>query len=441
MGIPFYFASLLKSHRGITRPIKQRADVDVLGVDFNCLIHRYLKEENPIQSIVDAFEHIVNEICRPKHLLIAMDGVVPYAKIVQQRYRRMRTPENPSPIFDRNQISPGTPYMKELEEVLVHRFPYAVMSGTGEPGEGEHKLFQMIRKLPESERKNVSIYGLDADLILICLQHMGVSETMTLLRESGEFNDPKLETADFSMLSIQGLHAELPIPIDQYIALSILCFGNDFMPNLGMFSLREGGYERALNMYEQSGKPDLLTYEGRGIFLASAEKEEMNVFKERIHLRRRPEEKALWGRDGSQFERMYYLHVLDGVQNVEPVVHAFWKTFHWTLHYFRTNEALNWDWVYPYPDAPLVKNIMDFDEALPTPADKNFTVSNQLQFILPSKSLRKAKKLVKFPDEIYTDTRHPWMKRHDWEMDPRISLPWSPISDECEIFPLVIQTT
>ena len=137
MGIPFYFASLLKSHRGLTRIIKQRTDVDVLGVDFNCLIHRYLKEESPIQSVVDAFEHIINETCRPKHLLIAMDGVVPYAKIVQQRYRRMRTPEKTSDLFDRNQISPGTPYMKDLEKALVAKFPYAITSGTSEAGEGE----------------------------------------------------------------------------------------------------------------------------------------------------------------------------------------------------------------------------------------------------------------------------------------------------------------
>jgi len=438
MGIPFYFASLLKSHRGLTKIVKQRIDVDVLGVDFNCLIHRYLKEESPIQSVVDAFEHIVNETCRPKHLLIAMDGVVPYAKIVQQRYRRMRTPEKPSDVFDRNQISPGTPYMKELEKALVARFPYAVMSGTSEPGEGEHKLFQMIRKLPPSERKDVSIYGLDADLILICLQHMNVSQTMTLLRESAEFNDPKLETAEFSMLMIQALNDQLPLPTDQYIALSILCFGNDFMPNLGMFSLREGGYERALQIYEKAGNPDLLSYDGRGIFLEFAEKDEMNVLKERINLRRRPEEKALWGRDGSQFERMYRLHILDGVQNVEPVVHAFWKTFHWTLHYFKTNEALNWEWVYPYPDAPLLTHIMQHDESLPTASERNYNTLNQLQFILPAKSIRIAKKLVKFPDEIYNETRHPWMKRHDWEMDPRISLPWSPSTNECEIAPLVM---
>jgi len=432
MGIPFYFVSLLKSHKNITKPVKQRLDVDVLGVDFNCLIHRYLKDEDPVQSVVAAFEHIVTEICRPKHLLIAMDGVVPYAKIVQQRYRRMRAATGTS-VFDRNQISPGTPYMKDLEHTLSLKFPNAVMSSTAEEGEGEHKLFHMIRRLPESERRDVCIYGLDADLILICLQHSGVSTTMSLLRESGEFNDPKLETAEFSTLLIQSLKRELPIQIDQYIALSILCFGNDFMPNLGMFSLREGGYERALQIYEKAGNPDLLTFEGRDCFLDFAERSEMATLKERIHLRRRPEEKALFGRDGCQFERMYRLHILDGVENIEPIVRAFWITFHWTLHYFRTNEVLNWEWVYPYTEAPLIQHILKFSETQCEPKERTFGITRQLQFILPSKSIRNAKKLMKFPDEIYSETRHPWMKRHDWESDPRISLPWSTLS---EIVPL-----
>jgi 5'-3' exonuclease len=432
MGIPFYFVSLLKSHKNITKPVKQRLDVDVLGVDFNCLIHRYLKDEDPVQSVVAAFEHIVTEICRPKHLLIAMDGVVPYAKIVQQRYRRMRASTTTS-IFDRNQISPGTPYMKELEHALSLKFPHATMSSTAEEGEGEHKLFHMIRKLPEGERRNVCIYGLDADLILICLQHSGVSTMMSLLRESGEFNDPKLETAEFSTLLIQSLKRELPIQIDQYIALSILCFGNDFMPNLGMFSLREGGYERALQVYEKAGNPDLLTFEGRDCFLDFAERSEMTTLKERINLRRRPEEKALFGKDGSQFERMYRLHILDGVEDIQPVVQAFWITFHWTLHYFRTNEVLNWEWVYPYTEAPLIQHILKFSETQCEPFERTFGVTRQLQFILPSKSIRNAKKLMKFPDEIYSETRHPWMKRHDWESDPRISLPWSTLS---EIVPL-----
>lgn len=433
MGIPFLFASLARSHKGITRPVKQRQDVDVLGVDFNCLIHRYLKEENPVGSVIEAFAHIVENVCRPKHLLIAMDGIVPYAKIVQQRYRRMRIKTEDDKGFDRNQISPGTPYMKELEDALRIKFPYAQISSTAKEGEGEHKLFAMLRTLPHFERQNVSIYGLDADLILICLQHSSLSSQMTLLRESAEFNDPKLASAEFSVLQIQTLLGELPLPVDQYVALCILCFGNDFMPNLGMFSLREGGYERALEIYEKAGNPDLLTFEGRDAFLDTAEQSELKTLKERISLRRRPEEKALMGKAGEHFYKQYYLHNLDGVYDTEKVVDAFWKTFHWTLHYFRTNEPINWDWVYPYPDAPLLKNILEYSETTTHKSEKTFGITQQLQFILPAKSLRAARKLVKFPDELHSETRHPWMKRHDWEMKPRISLPWNPTNTLTEI--------
>jgi len=436
MGIPFYFASLIKSHRSITRTVKQRLDVDVLGVDFNCLIHRYLKEDNPVGSVVDAFAHMLETVCRPKHLLIAMDGVVPYAKIVQQRYRRMRIKTEDDKGFDRNQISPGTPYMRDLENALRIRFPYAMMSSTLEEGEGEHKLFTMLRTIPESERRNVCIYGLDADLILICLQHFSVASEMSLLRESAEFNDPKLASAEFSVLNIAILKTQIPLPIPQYVALMILCFGNDFMPNLAMFSLREGGYERALEVYEKTGNPDLFTFEGRDAFLDISEQSELPVLKERIALRRRPEEKGLMGRDGAAFYRQYCLHNLDGTQNTEKVVEAFWKTFHWTLHYFQTNTPLNWDWVYPYPDAPLLKHILQFSETIAEKGLRTFGITQQLQFILPATSLRTSKKLVKFPDEMYAETRHPWMKRHEWEMKPRISLPWNPSSALTEVSPL-----
>ena len=70
MGIPFYFATLAKRHAGITSIVKKnsRINVDVLAIDFNCLIHRYLKDGQPIQSILDALEHIVTEICHGKQL-------------------------------------------------------------------------------------------------------------------------------------------------------------------------------------------------------------------------------------------------------------------------------------------------------------------------------------------------------------------------------------
>jgi 5'-3' exonuclease len=437
MGIPFYFASLIRAHSGIVQTIKksQPHEVDVFGIDFNCLIHRYLKDEEPILSVIEALDYILKNFCKAKQVIIALDGLVPYAKIVQQRFRRMRLKEEA--VFDRNQISPDTPYMRELEQAIRSRFPYAVLSGTSVPGEGEHKLITEIKKIPQNARKSVCIYGLDADLILICLKHSGIAQKMSLMRESAEFNDPKLKHAEFATLNTQALLTQLPMPLDQYIALSILCFGNDFMPNLAMFSLREDGYDRALQLFQECGSPNLLTKAGRSQFLVYCATKETGFLKERIGLRKRPEERALMGRDSSLFVKKYGLHVLDGVSNMAPVVEAYWKTFEWTLYYFDKSEPLNWDWVYPYADAPLISDIVNYEvpkaeELRPL----SFTVTNQLQFILPKASLRKAKRLVKFLDEIHVETRNPWMKKHDWEMKPRISLPWHPTDQLTTVCPL-----
>ena len=431
MGIPFYFASLSKRHKSIIEVVKknQPMNVDVFVIDFNCLIHRYLKDEDPIHSVIEALEHIVNTVCKSKQLIIAMDGLVPYAKIVQQRYRRMRIKEEGHGPFDRNQISPDTPYMRDLDAAVKGKFPYAIVNGTDKAGEGEHKLIHELRKIPDMQRRSICIYGLDADLILISLQHHKLSNphSMWLLRESAEFNDPKLKSAEFATLSIWNLLRELPIPIEQYMALGILCFGNDFMPNLGMFSLREDGYDRALYLYQEAGHPDLTTPQGRSIFLRYSASKEMDVFKERISLRKRPEEKAIIGKDSSLFSYKYGLHVLDGVTDMSPVVESYWKTFHWTHHYFKTGEVLNWYWVYPYADAPLVNDIVKYEEHESIEEKElTFTVTKQLQFIMPHASLRTAKRRILYPDELHSETRNPWMKRHDWEMKPRISLPWNP---------------
>lgn len=430
MGIPFYFASLTKSHAGIVEAVKRglTMNVDVLGIDFNCLIHRYLKDDNPIESIIEAMNHIIETICKPKQLIVAFDGLVPYAKMVNQRYRRMRAKESTG-TFDRNMISPDTPYMRELEEAVRAKFPYAILSPTQDAGEGEHKLFTEIEKIPSNARRSVVIYGLDADLILLSLQHHKLSfpYSMYLLRESGEFDDPKVSKAEFATLSIWKLLKQLPMDIDNYMALSVMCFGNDFMPNLAMFSLREDGYDRALHLWNECGKPNLLSKEGRSVFLKAASTKEFTVLRERVTLRKRPEERAILGKENSHVVKKYGLHMLDGVSNMKPVVEAYWTTFHWTMYYFRNGTPANWSWVYPYPDAPLIASIISYAEPESISGGTcTVTLRNQLTFILPEASLKKTRRKVLYPDEIYTETRHPWMKRHDWEMKPRISLPWNP---------------
>jgi 5'-3' exonuclease len=414
MGIPFYYATLLKNHSGICSPVKEKEHVEFFGIDFNCLIHRYLKDDDPVHSVIKALQNILDNICNADIVFIALDGLVPYGKIVQQRYRRFKIKEEGQ--FDRNQISPDTPYMRQLEAQLRIKFPNAIISPTQESGEGEHKIFKEMRKSP---RTNVCVYGLDADLILLSM--FNCCPQFTLLRESSEFNDT---TTEFSRLSVPKLIECLPIPLDQYLPLCVLCFGNDFMPNIGMFSLREGGYSRAIELFLKC-KPDLNTEEGRFTFLNLANTLEIETLQERIMIRRRPYEKAILGKDTTSFSKRYALHILDGVHNMEPVVEAFWKTFHWTMHYFKTNETLNWNWYYPYAEAPLVQSIVQYFESYVEESELNYKIANQLQFILPSKSLHTAKRRVINQNEYYSDSRLQWMKRHDWEAKPYISLPWA----------------
>lgn len=397
MGIPFLFASLLRHHPSI---IKLKPSAEYFAIDMNCLIHHYLNPENPLESVLEGLKQIIEEIhIEHKNIFIAFDGLVPMAKIVQQRYRRFRISEEQ---FDKKQISPDTPYMRSLESRIRKEFPEIYLSPTQEPGEGEHKIFLHLNSL---KLKNIIIYGLDADLILLSLQR---SENIFLMRDG--------------FLDISELKKVLPVDPLQFLYLSVLCFGNDFMPNLGIFSLREHGYERCLYMYEKSGSPDLRMEEGRQQFLDFSAKEEITIIKKILKKRDNLYEKFF----SEPFSRKYNLHILDGVLNSEPVVEAFWKTFDFTIEYFLTNTAKNWEWYYPYPDAPLIQDIVLYDESqceLKELETFKFKICNQLQFILPSSTLKLIGRRVIYKDEFYTETRHPWLKRYDWEMKPRISLP------------------
>lgn len=426
MGIPYFVASLLRTgHAKLLKNVRSLR-VSVLGIDGNCLIHRYLDPTNPIQSVLHALNHITNDICQAERIVLALDGLVPYAKMVQQRYRRMRPAEDS--VFDRNQISPGTPYMKELEAGIRSRFPHIELSATNEPGEGEHKLFQRI-----GNTKSIAIYGLDADLVLLCLARASLSTNFVLLRESADMDTRSVSETEFSTMNIQGLKTliERHMKLSDFIAMSILCFGNDFMPKLGMFSLRANGFQTAMRLSEtlRETRSDLTTFEGRDLFLATAGELEHSTLLCEITKRNIPFELGIVDADFGRMRRQYRLHVLDGVEDIRPVVDAYWKTFHWTWLYFTTNQVPDWNWYYPYPDAPFVADILDYDEPIFTfPFDTpTFEIADQLSFILPAHSLRIAKKRVVYPAESYTKTREGWLTRYEWEQEPRISLPWIPI--------------
>jgi 5'-3' exonuclease len=377
MGIPYYVASLLRKHREIQKRYDS-FDCDALAIDFNCFIHKVLDDADPIGSVVRALRAYIVKV-RSERIYIAFDGLVPYAKIVQQRYRRFKISEQG--VFDRNQISPGTQYMLDLETELRLQFSDIEISGTREYGEGEHKIFQWLRRLDPHDRTRIAIYGLDADLVLIALAQSSLG-SIFLLRDDDAF-------------SISALARALPLPVDEYVRKCILCFGNDFMPTLAMFSLREDGHARAMNT-----------------LLEKAADIEARVLVERKAVKT---PHALEARHGLR---------LDGVLDWTPVVYAFWKTYLWTLEYFTTSEVPDWCWFYPYAEAPLVQTLVDLDSPLEVSweyPEPTFGIDQQLAFILPNQGV--------YPNEFYnedTDMRPLWMKKYVWESDPLISLPWDP---------------
>lgn len=376
--------------------MKTKPKAEYFAIDMNCLIHNFLDPLNPFDSVISGLKQILLEVS-VKDTFIAFDGLVPLAKIVQQRYRRFKIS---SEEFDKRQISPDTPYMRELEKKIKEEFPEIRISPTQEPGEGEHKIFLDLNSL-NFDNKNIIIYGLDADLILLSLQR---PENIFLMRDG--------------YLDISELKKNLPIPSPEFLRLSLF-FGNDFMPSIGIFSLREQGYERALKMFTES-KATLLTQEGRQNFIDYCSENEIDTLKKIIRKRNLLSEKWIT-QDALEFPRKYYLHILDGVLNTHKVSEAYWKTYHWTLDYFLNNIPTNWDWYYPYPDAPLLQDLGQ--EYYPEKGELHFKIKDQLQFILPSTTLKIINRRVKFHDEFYTETREPWLKKYDWEMKPRISLP------------------
>jgi 5'-3' exonuclease len=410
MGIPYYVASLLRKHKHIQKPAP--VTTQVLAIDFNCFIHRYLDPANPVGSLVTALKTLLTTTAIAGRVFVAFDGLVPYAKMVQQRYRRFRIPDatGDAPTFDKHQISPGTPFMRELATAIRTNFPEVEVSDTEQPGEGEHKMFRWFRTLPVGQ--TICIYGLDADLVLISIaqSHLG---TLCILREQ--------EETGFSVLSVDALKAALPMDPHEYVKMSIFAFGNDFMPPIAMYSLREDGYSRALHSAD-----DLL----------SDTKELSTLIQHAKETDRR-----IVAPDGHALESRFSAHLMDGVLNWEPVVYAFWKTYYWTLHYFTTSEVLDWMWVYPYPEAPLLSTLNAYDIPRisvwehPTPP---FTIRDQLRLILPDTSLATTGIPPIFPNEMYNeavDVRHPWMRRFQWECDPYISLPWGRLTAVSE-YPL-----
>ena len=202
MGIPSYFSHIVRRHRKIIKEYN-RASIDNLYMDCNSIIYDAVVKLNEKDVHISKFEYrLIKEVCIKINeyitllnpigkVMIAFDGVAPVAKLDQQRNRRYKSAQSHDSSkqkWNTVAITPGTKFMSTLGKAVKNRFKNAIVSGANEIGEGEHKIYAYIRENPEYHRDTTTvIYGLDADLIMLTLNHLHIAPKMFLFRETPEF--------------------------------------------------------------------------------------------------------------------------------------------------------------------------------------------------------------------------------------------------------------
>ena len=303
MGIPRFFKKIVKQYPDTTLSIKDITTVDYLFVDFNAMIYNvyavFCKEHKLVNlkeyetkliiAVCDHVKDMVHTIDPQKQLYLALDGPVPRAKMVQQRWRRFKVvPEKKylnelkakynipiEPSWDTTKISPGTEFMVNLS-VELHRCMKkkelceceVILSDTLVPGEGEHKFMPLVRKLV-GEDDIVVIFSPDADLIVLSI--VSNKNNIYILKSPDKRQDPELYNRygqdKFLYLSIDlckkyyidDLSQNYDKQIDaskmtmEFTFLTFLC-GNDFVlaPQYLKMSgnTKEDGYTRLTQIYK-----------------------------------------------------------------------------------------------------------------------------------------------------------------------------------------------
>ena len=238
MGIPSYFSHIVSKYRVIIKSMDTLSHVNNLYMDCNSLIYDAVKnnptyekgknkeyERELINAVCNKIDYYVGLLHPRDRVFIAFDGVAPVAKLSQQRDRRYKSwytgqiqrdidGKNYKETWNTSAITPGTKFMKDLNESVVEYFTKKnrdnhnhnnnhnhnhdhniskleyIVSTSSVCGEGEHKIFEYMRKYPEYHNESdivTLVYGLDADLIMLTLNHLHISKNLYLFRDTPEF--------------------------------------------------------------------------------------------------------------------------------------------------------------------------------------------------------------------------------------------------------------
>jgi len=481
MGIPSYFSYIVKNHSSIIRKFnKNQLRVNNLYLDANSIIYDCVHKidftsivESDIVTIQNAVFHKIDEyisLLNPdSNIYIAFDGVAPTAKLEQQRQRRYKSRvqnELAKAIYKGTKpdawntasITPGTNFMASLNTSLRKRFNDAtkynvknlILSPSDRFGEGEHKLFEYIRKFPEQHNEqNTVIYGLDADLIMLAINHLPVSKNIYLFRETPHFiqsissdllpNETYLmDIPELAKAIVMEMNPPLEEPnrkegfapllskVGDYI---FLCFflGNDFMPHFPSVNIRTGGVDKMMNAYKATiGGTDEFLTNGKQInwknvrkivqHLATLEEQHFKTEsalrekRERYHLPdETPEDKIKKFDALPTYERViekyidpktpnwqsrYYKGLFDiSIDDVrkKQICVNYLEGLEWNMKYY-TSGCPDWKWCYHYNYPPLFEDLLKYipffdTEFIETKPPAPVSELTQLSYVSPKESL------------------------------------------------------
>lgn len=285
---------------------------------------------------------LVTDLRVVKSTFIAIDGIAPRAKQVQQRGRRMQTERINN--FDPNCITAGTEYMLEISNLLKkYSLLDVVISGTEIPGEGEHKCFSELKRI-RSKYDKCGIVGIDSDLIIISL-FLDIPR-LYIIRDD--------DCIDIDLLK-KNLKKKLDVPPKIFAVLTFFC-GNDFLPP--MYKIINGGLDALIKTWKLLGSKPLIK------IFNNKPRISVSNLKKIMKFTNFPKEPIL-------------------VIDESSLLSNYIKTFQWIFLYYSI-QVPSWNWYYPHHNIPNID-----DEKRP---NLNFTLDEpcdaitQFLRILPAQS-------------------------------------------------------
>tara|TARA_Y100001958_G_scaffold160092_1_gene166160 strand:+ start:3078 stop:4694 length:1617 start_codon:yes stop_codon:yes gene_type:complete len=520
MGIPSYFSHIVRKHRNIIKKYSSsNISIDNLYLDCNSIIYdsvRLIKgvkntrtfEKKLIKTVCEKIVYYIEEIAPQQRVYIAFDGVAPVAKLEQQRNRRYKSwfekelceklreedssdksishSEQQDPSIDWNTVSitPGTKFMKDLgngvraffKNKAAFGLEEIIVSPSDKEGEGEHKIYEYIRDNADYHNNTATaIYGLDADLIMLTLNHLHISNKLYLFRETPHFIksiDKSLDPNTNYLMDIPELGEMLKrdlsldsCKINNAVILDyiLLCFflGNDFMPHFPSLNIRTDGINHLLGAYRSTIlAKNLYLTDGRKIVWKNLRKlveylsENEHDYLKAEYVKRRKmrprhcqeDEDRILARlmdvpildrtceeyinpSESGWRNRYYKELFDidiDRERCKQICKNYLEGMEWTINYY-TRGCKDWRWTYRYEYPPLltdlVRHIPHFDTEMLVKQPKNPVKDLvQLSYVIPRPYLnllpsKLHKKLLEKCDHLYrTDCKIVWAYcRYLWE--------------------------